>query len=78
MVSDIRLDDKRDNAKCALESLVSQCYKEIRNLERFEAHDERMLIATADLQFSFDRAMSAAQDLQEAFDAVANYDGDDD
>lgn len=72
--SDINLADRKLAAKLALESLISQCYSDIRNLERFEEDDDRMLVATADLQNSFDAALSAANDLQEAFETVRDFD----
>ena len=52
-------------AKAALESLIGQCYDEIRNIERFD--DFRLLIATADIESSVQCVMDAADALEEAY-----------
>jgi hypothetical protein len=52
-------------AKHALESLIAQCQREIRNLERFE--DARALVATFDLKTAFERAIEAADALEDTF-----------
>lgn len=75
--SDINLADKKQATKAALESLISQCQGEIHNLERFDEDDDRMLVATADLQRAFDQAMTAADDLQIAFETVRDFDEED-
>lgn len=62
-----KLTDAKQAAKNALESLIAQCYDEIRNLERFE--DNRMLIATADVQSAYDRMLERAEELENAFQA---------
>jgi len=55
----------KTKAKMALESLIAQCYREIRNLEQFS--DKRMLIATADLAYHYAVVMEAAEDLEDAY-----------
>lgn len=52
----------KDATKSALESLIAQCNREIANLERF--NDSRMLVATFDLQMSYERAIAAADALE--------------
>jgi len=52
-------------AKQELESMIAQCQRELRNLERFE--DERMLIATADVQRHWEQLDARAEELEEAF-----------
>lgn len=64
-IQPITLQDARLNAKLTLQSLISQCERELRNLERFE--DDRQLIATADLQYHFSVAIEAADNLEDAF-----------
>lgn len=68
------LTEQRAKTKLELESLIAQCYSEMRNLERFE--DQRMLIATADLKYHFDAVDEAACDLEEAFDALKRVEND--
>ena len=60
------LAEHKQQAKFALESLIAQCYDEIRNLERFE--DDRCLVATADIFRSHERVQETADDLMIAFD----------
>lgn len=55
-------------AKLALESLIAQCQREIRNLERFD--DDRCLIATYDIARSFEQAMEDATELENAYREV--------
>lgn len=62
------LADARQAAKLALESLIHNCQEELRNLERFE--DGRMLIATADVQDSFNSMLERADELEQAFSAA--------
>ncbi len=56
----------KTKAKLALESLIAQCVRELRNLEQFS--DKRMLIATADLAYHHAVVMEAAEDLEDAFE----------
>lgn len=55
-------------AKLALESLIAQCQREIRNLERFE--DDRCLIATYDIARSFEQVMEDATELEDVYREV--------
>lgn len=66
------LTEAKVQAKFALESLISQCAREIRHLEEFD--DSRLLIATGDLQRSVDYAMEKAQQLEETYETVASKD----
>lgn len=61
------LPETKLQAKMALENLISQCYDELRNMERFS--DDRQLVATYDLEHSFKRALEAAEQFQDAYDA---------
>ncbi len=56
----------KTKAKMALESLIAQCVRELRNLEQFS--DKRMLIATADLAYHYAVVVEAAEDLEDAFE----------
>jgi hypothetical protein len=60
------LAEHKTAARLALESLIAQCSREIRNLERFD--DARCLIATADIWSSHERAQEAAETLAIAFE----------
>ena len=60
------LAEHKTAAKLALESLIAQCHREIRNLERFE--DARCLIATADIWRTHERVQETADELTVAFD----------
>lgn len=59
------LAEHKTAARLALESLVAQCQREIRNLERFD--DARCLIATADLWRSYNQVEQDAYELAEVF-----------
>ena len=58
----------KNTVKLEIESLIDQCHREIRNLERYE--DKRMLVATADMQFHFERVIDASEELENAVDAA--------
>lgn len=60
-----KLTDAKLAAKLALENLIRQCNDELRNLERFE--DQRMLIATCDIQNSFNAVLERCDELEDAF-----------
>lgn len=68
------LSDARSTAKLKIESLIAQCYRELRCLEEYS--DERHLIATSDLRDRFESAIDAAQDLEHAFLMAQNADED--
>jgi hypothetical protein len=61
------LEEAKLDAKIRLESLISECYDEIRNIERFT--DDRMLIATANLATSYRSVEESAATLEEVFEA---------
>lgn len=61
-----KLDDAKQAAQFALESLIRQCNRELSNLERFD--DERMILATADIQSSVDNVMERADELESAYE----------
>lgn len=63
-----KLSEARENARRELESLIEQCCKEIRCLERYS--DNRMLVATADLKYHFDEVENKAQELEDAFNEL--------
>ncbi len=69
--------ERKADAKLALQSLILQCQREIRNLDRFE--DRRMLIATADLRRFYEFALNCADEFEDAYLAaqvVAEEDSD--
>jgi hypothetical protein len=59
--------EARTNAKNELNSLIEQCYKELRCLD---LGDKRMLIATADLKYHFDQVEEKAQELEVAWNEL--------
>ena len=56
----------KNTVKLELESLIEQCHKELRNLERYS--DNRMLIATADLRYHFEQVIDSSENLGDVYD----------
>ncbi len=75
--------EQKSKAKMALESLIAQCVRELRNLEQFS--DKRMLVATADLAYHYAVVVESAENLEDAFEEAqqpereeeSGYDGRD-
>ena len=51
-----------------MERMIEHLYDEIRNIERFR--DDRMLVATADLEYHWKEVLEKAERLEDAFAAL--------
>lgn len=60
------IEEHKKAVRLAFDSLILQCSRELRNLDRFD--DARMLVATADIWSAHERAQEAAELLQIAYD----------